>query len=644
MSQGRTERLLALLLALTGASRPLTRQAIRAAVGEYQGGSDVAFERKFERDKDELRRLGIPIKLVNDSWGEAVGYQLERAELFLPELNFDPLERLVLSLAARAWGEGALSGLRKLETASGSGVRDVETLRVESTLDSGALAIVMTAIGDRQAIGFDYRGAGDAAPKPRRVQPWGAAAERGHWYVVGWDQDRQAQRTYRMSRVTGAIEPYGPRRSFDIPTNLQLAAVVKSDWNNEPTTSATIRLSRGCGHSIRLLGTTNEADAGHDVVEVEDVQPRRIIREVLACGTTAVVLAPPALAQQVTARLETLIDTADASAELDAGELESLAAAPPIVSAKSAAGAQPVNQLTRLLALVPWLEANPGVRMTTAADRFGIPVEQLHEDLNLAVCTEFGAFHSTLDIEIYGRTVTVRDSHGMNRPLRLSSHEAAALLLGLAIIRNALAGREAAAIDRVESKLRAAAASLDESVVRVAVGSRPAAQACEVPVAQAIAESRALHLKYWSAATDTVTERTVDPIAVTWSDGRGYLDAWCRSRGQRRTFRLDRVIEATVLDAPAERADHDRARSAVSPSGPAATLLVEPEARWFVETVPHHRAIDLPGGRMAVSLPIASTPWAIRTIMAMAGAVRVIEPAALAAVVVAEARAALAQY
>lgn len=653
MSDARTERLLALVLALTNAHRPLTRHAIRDAVGEYQGGSDPAFERKFERDKDELRRFGIPIRLATDGWGEAVGYELERAEMFLPEIEFDSSERLVLTLAARAWGESAISGLRKLETVLGSAAPDTERLRVESRVDARALGLILAAINERQAISFDYRGASDSASKTRRVQPWAVTAARGHWYFVGWDQDRSAQRVFRMSRLAGRVTVEGARRAFEIPDDLQLSALVKSDWDDEADVRATVSVAAGCGHAIRLLGMRAESAGERDVIEIESIQPRIIMREVLRCGSTAQLLAPTALAAEIRKALDTLITNTDAAAEISA-ELSQLlvvdeaAAQPSSDDAASRARPTPsqsADRLARLLALVPWLEANPGVTMAVAADQFGLSVEQLREDLTLAVCTEFGSFNSTLDIDIYGGALTVRDSQGMERPFRLSSHEAAALLLGLAIIRSSLAGHEAQTIDRVSTKLRAAAASLDDSVDHVAVMPADiAAYPCEATIRAALDESRTLRIKYWSAARDAVTERTVTPASITWFDGCGYLEAWCHSAQDRRTFRLDRILEATLLDQRAQTPGASVGQRIVAPIGPAAVLVVEPASSWFVETVPHHRTIDLPDGRTVMSLPIASEPWAIRTVLAMAGEVRVVAPASLAEQVIAEARAALAQY
>lgn len=649
MSDGRTERLLALLLALTSAHRPLTRHAIRDAVGEYQGGSDAAFERKFERDKDELRRFGIPIRLATDSWGEAVGYELERAEMFLPEIEFDSSERLVVTLAARAWGQGALSGLRKLETAAGSTTPDVEGLRVESRVDPRALGVVMAAINDRQAICFDYRGTGDAAPIRRRVQPWAITAERGHWYVVGWDEDRCARRVFRISRVVGRISGQGPRRSYDIPDDHALEAVVKSDWEDEADVLATVRLVAGAGHAIRLLGRVIDHDDTHDVIRIDAIQPKRLLREVLRCGSTAQMLTPPSLVAETRAALETLVAEADASPTVSAEQVQEWGSREAVTDESSSSApitaSQSADRLARLLALVPWLEANPGVTISVAAAQFGLSVEQLREDLTLAVCTEFGAFHSTLDIDIYGSALTVRDSQGIKRPLRLSSHEAAALLLGLAIIRSALAGHESATIDRVATKLRAAAAALDENVDHVAVViAETEPSPCEATVEIAVKESRLLRITYWSATRDAVTERTVEPVTITWSDGRGYLEAWCYSSRERRTFRVDRILEATLLDRHGHSVGVGAQWHAVEPQGPAALLVLEPSTSWFTETVPHHWTIDLPDGRTVMSLPVASHTWATRTVLAMAGAVRVVAPTSLAEQIIAEAQAALAQY
>lgn len=658
MSQERTERLLALLLVLTSAQRPLTRRAIRDAVGEYQGGSDAAFERKFERDKEELRACGIPIRLATDAWGEAAGYELEQAEMFLPSIEFDASERLVLTLAARAWGRGALSGLRKLEASVGPVAPEAERLRVESRVDSQALAAVMSAIGERRGVGFDYRGTNDSAPLRRRVQPWGISAQRHHWYLIGYDLDRQARRVFRMSRVAGPVSSEGPRHAYEIPDGTDLGTI-PSGWDDEPDVSATVLLRPGAGHALRLLGRpisrTEAADAdsadGFEAIRIDAVRPRSLVREVLRCGSTAWLLEPAELVDQVQAALRRLISSADASSALSAAELERVlasAAATATTSKRSAGAADAPDRLARLLAIVPWLKANPGVSLPVAARRFGVTVDQLRDDLALAVCTEFGAFHSTLDIDFYGSTLTVRDSQGMDRPFRLSSHEAAALLLGLAIIANAVPGNDAAAIERVAGKLRAAAATSepsDDPLARVEVVQAAAKPSeYEDVVGQALRDGRALRLGYWSASRDSVMERVVEPVELTWSDGLGYLDAWCRTAQARRTFRMDRIVSATVLAEPVAPADAVASSSTVNPIGPRAVLIVDRSMTWWVENTPHDAAIDLADGSIAVALPIASQAWATRSVLAMAGAIRVVTPVELAAQVIAEARSALANY
>ena len=214
------------------------------------------------------------------------------------------------------------------------------------------------------------------------------------------------------------------------------------------------------------------------------------------------------------------------------------------------------TRLSRLLALVPWLRAHDGVTIDEAAAHFDVTPEQLQNDLWLLICTgRPGHMHGDLvDIQFWdedGR-ITVVDAQTLDRPLRLSPDEAASLLVALRVLAQVPGPHDRVALAGATSKLEAAAgealAAADGVSVTVDTTRDPAVSAA---VTRALADGRRLHLTY-VGSLDERTEREVDPMRVLTLDGRTYLEAWCRRAEAVRTFRLDRIERAEVLDVAAE--------------------------------------------------------------------------------------------
>ena len=210
----RTERLLNLVIALLAARTPVSRQAVQTSVAGYDPtASTAAFERMFERDKDELRSMGIPIETVTDAHGEVLGYLIDTSEYVDRDVTFDADELMVLNLAALVWDDAILSAtvttaVRKLESTGtiaslAPDVRAIPTFAHVNASDA-ALLPLMRAVRDRKVVRFSYRKPG-AAESTRRVDPWSLHAEDGRWYLSGWDHERMSARTFRVSRIEGSV-------------------------------------------------------------------------------------------------------------------------------------------------------------------------------------------------------------------------------------------------------------------------------------------------------------------------------------------------------------------------------------------------------------------------------------------------------
>jgi len=318
------------------------------------------------------------------------------------------------------------------------------------------------------------------------------------------------------------------------------------------------------------------------------------------------------------------------------------------------------DQLARLLSLVPWLRAHPGVSKGEAAAAFGISVDQLERDLQLAFTCELpGQPEVFIDIDyLDSDRVSVIDAGSIDRPLRLRADEAVSLLVGLRSLAAVPGLADRAALD-------SALAKIEDAAARIGVGLGPDTTALRgsatvgdadpmAAIRQGLAEARRLHLGYWVPSRDEVTERDVDPFRVFSVDDTGYLEGYCHASEDVRTFRLDRVMHAEVLPqaATAPQAPPDRVREPAAvfhPSDEDTVVVLDlgPEARWVPEYYSCEwvqPAPDGPEGSLRVALRTADPRLVVRLVLRLGGAARVVEPADVAADVREAAGEALAAY
>lgn len=309
-----------------------------------------------------------------------------------------------------------------------------------------------------------------------------------------------------------------------------------------------------------------------------------------------------------------------------------------------------LDQLPRLLALVPYLLARPGISFAAAAADFGITEERLRKDLDLVwMCGLPG--HSPgdlIDVEFEGDTITLFEPQGVTRPLRLSADEALALVVALRALIQTPGLVETDAVLRALAKVEQAAGTAARPAGRVEVALERPDQVLGT-VRDALERARRLHLSYHVPARDQTTERDVDPVRLLVVDGRSYLEGWCRSAQDVRLFRLDRVVEATVLDLPAEPPelpDRDLEHGLFQPSAEdlRVRMVLQPGAHWVADYHPCESVEELGDGALGVVLRTPDYGWVRRLALRLGGAGRVVDPPELAAQIRTDAAAALAAY
>lgn len=308
------------------------------------------------------------------------------------------------------------------------------------------------------------------------------------------------------------------------------------------------------------------------------------------------------------------------------------------------------SRVSRLLTMVPWLLNRQGIDLERAAAELGVSEEQVVEDLQLLfVCGLPGHYPDDLiEASWEDGRVFVGNADTIARPLRLGRDEALALIVALRALAATPGLTERDAIDRALAKLEAAAGDAAASADQVRVDlEQPVDRELAARVRTALTEQRRLHLTYTSASRDRTTERDVDPIRAVSVDGRWYLQAWCHLAQGLRTFRLDRIEDAQVLDVPATppagALDGDVGPGVfrADPQDELVTLELSPTAAWVAESVPAESVEEHEDGTLTMVLRVADPSWLQRLVWREAGEVRVVAPAAMVRAVADGARAAL---
>ncbi len=309
----KTERLLNLVIALLWTRRPLTKAHIRDAVPQYQQTASIeAFDRMFERDKDELRDLGIPLvtEVIDPLFDDELGYRIDRREYSLPPVDLAPDEVTALALAARAWSQASLAGaasmaLNKLR-AAGVEIDERSVVGIEPTIRTAepAFDAVRAALVARQVVSFEYRKP-DGSAAARTVQPWGLTSWRGRWYLTGFDLDRGAERVFRLGRVVGAVTTVGKPGAYAVPADHRPRVLVAGAADASPPSEspAVIRLRGGAGQTLRRRAVSEVDDAGWTTVTLASTSLERLADEVAGFGPEALAISPPELVAGVKARL-----------------------------------------------------------------------------------------------------------------------------------------------------------------------------------------------------------------------------------------------------------------------------------------------------------------------------------------------------
>jgi proteasome accessory factor B len=323
MAASKEERLMNLVICLLSTKYFVPAEKIRHAVAGYAGcPTDEAFSRMFERDKNELRDLGVPLETGRISGFDiAEGYRINRDDYELPDIALTAEEAAAVAVAMQLWHspeltnatQGALLKLRAggvdVDLAAGGNVSFATPSALPGIHGSEqVLGALLTAINAARAVQFPHRTSSAEPYTTRTVEPWGVITDSGRWYLVGRDRDRDAVRVFRLSRIGADVVAIGPAGAVDKPADADLRRIVSDAIAETPTgVTARIWLADGHANALRRCGAVVERRAlgGREgaVIAVDLPSGDRLARQIAGHGADAVVLEPESLRADVIARL-----------------------------------------------------------------------------------------------------------------------------------------------------------------------------------------------------------------------------------------------------------------------------------------------------------------------------------------------------
>jgi proteasome accessory factor B len=308
----KSERLVNLTIALLATRRYLTKSEIFRTVAGYDGEPD-ARDRMFERDKDDLRSLGIELELGSHDplFEDEAGYRIKPERYSIQLSDLTPLEMLLLSKAADVWRDASLS------SASSTGLRKLKALGLDSDPDEipdltarfsdipEQLLDVIDALSLRREILFDYVGS-ELEAKRRQVWPYHLSYSHNHWYLLAFDVDQQDIRRFRLDRFASPIEANSSAHYFPAD-NEGVQAVLAQVSQEVLLANVSVRVGRGA--KLRRDATLISSDGEWDLLSIPYYDADELIFNVIWLGEDVRLEAPQEVKEQLISAVEALVKT-----------------------------------------------------------------------------------------------------------------------------------------------------------------------------------------------------------------------------------------------------------------------------------------------------------------------------------------------
>ena len=311
-AQNKSMRLFTLLVLLSTGRRAKTRAEIFERMGEFYPSGRDARERMFERDKDDLRGIGVVIDAIEDAENEElIGYRVNYNETQERGVSFTPDESLAVSLAARLWeGTRAADSVEhaalQVDAIGGAPVETWLEQALRFTPLPEPVEPLTAALRSRSRVQFSYLKPSEATPGRREVEPWSVTARAGRWYLVGLDTVAGAGRTFRLDRIVGPVGLASEPGAYSPPPMAEVSAMLQGP--GQAVEAPVVLIRRDTCHRLRQDSITVEpVDAHWDRCTLPARNEQRLARLIAGYAADARVEEPASLRAQVRALLESAV-------------------------------------------------------------------------------------------------------------------------------------------------------------------------------------------------------------------------------------------------------------------------------------------------------------------------------------------------
>jgi len=655
-------RQLSLVAYLMAEQRPVTARDVKSNVEGYANMGDEAFARRYYADRSELQGLGVPITSGRDEFTGEELYNLREEQYFLPPIDLSDQELAALTTSFYllegqfAYAEPLRLALQNLALGRahhpvdpGPKTASVELLGTLYTPDiAQRLAKLEQAISKQRTVRFVYRSMSGGDQLERTINPYGLYEMRGNWYVVGddlelGDDGQPPRKTFRVSRMGGEIK-FATRRERDFRTPADFNVTAYRDrlpWHLEEQTQGTAELgvSADATWLVRRLydrggSVFTEHPDGTATLTTPYSHLGPLAETVLQHMGRLTALEPDALVDEVEASLERV-------AALHEGEPTEPVVVPrrsetlPAAPARSQGPVAP-ERFALLQALLAFLlercgeEASATVASSDVRERFHLTQQELEEHLDLLNLVNFGGgcyavYCSTengsimVDKELYGDT--------FRRPARLSPLEAKALLRALDVVAPLVAAEAHTSLDTVRSKVDQAFGAYE---LRDTPSPSPAGgeESAVSVLNDGVRDRRVVRIGYLSRSSSEFSERDIEPYLLRRDERGWYVEAWDLSKNGRRTFKVEYVRDAELLDQTYEpRPEMDDLSAGLDAAGTATVLFAPSRAERELEQRASSSATG-DGGALA-QVGYGSRDWLISELLRYRGDAELLAPAPL---------------
>ena len=617
------ERLLNLTAALLATERLLPASEIASKVAGYAAGK-AAFRRTFERDKSELRDMGIPLTTgtVPGSDPPVEGYRIHPRDYYLDDPDLAADERAALHLAARTVrleGTSVETAFWALGGRPPEGASDQELAVIPF---NEHLATLYRAISDRRVVSFRHRG------EPRSVEPVRLHFTRGHWYLGGHDRDRAAWRHFRLDRIA---EPTAGDAGGFVPQPAPAGSLERPPWEmGAESWTAEIHVDADVADwALGQVGPHTHHEWRPDgslLLHLPVANADALVDFVLGLLDRAELVGPPELRDKLLERVRACAGSAPAPAP-SPGEVTTAGSEPAAPAPAAAAPPRPrrltsSERMHRLLQLIPWVAERGGATLTEITERFDYPADGLLDDLQQVVFMVGVPPYTPdalIEVEVADGFVQINFADYFRKPLRLTPPQAVALLVAATGLLG-LTGDSA--LERGLAKLAGTLGVNPGEALEIRLGdATPEALAT---LQEGCRDHRPAAIRYYSYDRDAVGDRVIEPYRTFAHEGAWYVRAFCRRSDQERTFRLDRVTAADLLDESFAPPPGPIPATVWDPpaDSPWVELALEAPAQWVLDYYPASR-IAWDGRTCRARLPVGGVAWLERLLLRLGPAARV---------------------